>query len=349
MHIQRLFHRTWMAFAFVLLIAPWAAAQQYRIVRADYGWRDQRVDVTQRLRELARDRDVFRMGNSTFGIDPAHGHVKTLRIFAEAPDGQQRTFEYREGDTVDGSIFAGWRGGQWGDRNQGPGDQGPGPNPGGAYVILRAYYGVPGSNVDVTNRLRELARHHLIFRMGNSTFGIDPAHGYVKTLRIWARGSDGNVRVFEYSEGSTVDGRIFSGWQGGNWGRGAWQGDWNGGQGPSPNPEGAYVILRAYYGIPESNVDVTDQLRELAHDHPIFRMGNSTFGIDPAHGYVKILRIWARGPNGDVREFDYPEGSTVDGRIFSDWRGGNWGRGEWRGNWNGDRGRDRGRQRDDGH
>ena len=114
MRVPRLLNRSFIVFAFVLLSAPWAAAQQYRILHADYGWRDQRVDVTPRLRELARDRDVFRMGNSTFGIDPAHGHVKTLRIFAVTPNGDRRVFEYREGMTVEGAIFAGWRGGDWG-------------------------------------------------------------------------------------------------------------------------------------------------------------------------------------------------------------------------------------------
>jgi hypothetical protein len=234
MRPQRLLHSSFTALAFVLLTAPWAAAQQYRIIRADYGWRDQRVDVTQRLRELARHDLVFRMGNSTFGIDPAHGHVKTLRIFAKAPDGRGRTFEYREGDTVDGSIFSGWRGGDWGDRDDRRGDY---PDRGdrrddrpdsGEYMILRAYYGVPGRNLDVTDRLRELARQDLVFRMGNSTFGVDPAHGVVKTLRIWARGPNGQVRMFEYREGSTVDGSVFTGWRGGNWGRGDWRGGWDG-------------------------------------------------------------------------------------------------------------------------
>ncbi len=237
-NVPRIVNRGFVALAFALLVAPWALAQQYRILHADYGWRDHRVDVTAQLRELARDNDVFRMGNSTFGIDPAHGHVKSLRIFAQAPDGATRVFEYREGSTVDGGIFSGWRHGDWGDRgnhedhdrDRGDHDR-PGwnrPDRGGRYVILRAYYGIPGSNVDVTQRLRELARADLVFRMGNSTFGIDPAHGYVKSLRIWAKGPDGNVRMFEYREGSTVDGNIFSGWGRGDWGRGDWHGGWNG-------------------------------------------------------------------------------------------------------------------------
>lgn len=70
MRLEKLLTRTLAVAVFVLLIAPWAAAQEYRIIRADYGAGDQRVDVTQRLRELARDNAVFRMGNSTFGVDP---------------------------------------------------------------------------------------------------------------------------------------------------------------------------------------------------------------------------------------------------------------------------------------
>jgi hypothetical protein len=191
-----------------------AAAQQYKILRADYGYGRQRVDVTQRLRELARQNATFRMGNSTFGVDPSPGNVKTLRIFTQGRGGA-RTFEYREGSIVNGSQFAGWGGGQWG-------------HPGGEYTILKALYGIPRRNVDVTQRLRELAARDAFFRMGNSTFGVDPARGHVKTLRIWARGPRGTPKMFEYREGSVVDGSQFSGWGGGNWGRDAWSGGWDG-------------------------------------------------------------------------------------------------------------------------
>jgi hypothetical protein len=34
--------------------------------------------------------------------------------------------------------------------------------------------------------------------------------------------------MFEYREGSTVDGARFTGWGGGNWGREPWRGGWNG-------------------------------------------------------------------------------------------------------------------------
>ena len=96
---------------------------------------------------------------------------------------------------------------------------------GGQYEILSARYGTANHNVDVTQRLKEIASQGNSFRMGNSTFGVDPDQGHVKTLRIYARGSNGQTRTFEYREGSTVDGSQFSGWSGGNWGNGGWNGE----------------------------------------------------------------------------------------------------------------------------
>ena len=94
------------------------------------------------------------------------------------------------------------------------------------YQILQARYGTAARNIDVTPRLKELARQNARFRMGNSTFGTDPDPGHVKTLRIYTRARNGQPRMFEYREGSTVDGTIFSGWGSGNWGQGGWTGGW---------------------------------------------------------------------------------------------------------------------------
>jgi hypothetical protein len=304
-----------------------AAAQQYQILRADYGYGDQRVDVTQQLREIVRSNSRFRMGNSTFGVDPSHGNVKSLRILARGPGGETRTFEYREGSTVDGAQFSGWsRDDRRDDRN---GFRGDGDDDSGEYVILHAEYGTERNHVDVTDRLRELARADRTFRMGNSTFGIDPDHGQIKTLRVYARGPDGQERMFEYREGSTVDGSQFRGWGRDDWGHEGWSGDWAGGghhrRGDGDdNDNGEYVILRAEYGTEQHHVDVTDRLRELARADRTFRMGNSTFGIDPDHGRIKTLRIHARGPDGQVRVFEYREGSTVDGSQFKGWSRGDW-------------------------
>jgi hypothetical protein len=47
-------------------------------------------------------------------------------------------------------------------------------------------------------------------------------------LRIYTRGSDGRSRMFEYREGSTIDGAQFTGWGNGEWGNGGWNGRWGG-------------------------------------------------------------------------------------------------------------------------
>ena len=332
---------------FAVLAAITASAQYgdsgaYTIIHAEYGTERRHVDVTDRLRDLAHADRTFRMGNNTFGIDPDEGRVKTLRIYARGPQGP-RMFEFREGSVVDGSMFVGWGGGSWGNNGWNGGWEGENVayqgrgGDSGAYTILHAEYGTERNHVDVTNRLRELARADRNFRMGNSTFGVDPDHGRVKTLRIYARGPEG-ARMFEYREGSVVDGSQFVGWGRGDWGNGGWNGGWSGenggnygggygqpayGQG-GYGDAGAYVIMRAEYGTERNHVDVTDRLRELARRDRNFRMGNSTFGVDPDHGRVKTLWIYARGPNGEERRFEYREGSVVDGSQFRGWSTGNW-------------------------
>ena len=106
----------------------------------------------------------------------------------------------------------------------------------GQYVILNAQYGTARNHVDVTDRLKELARLDRTFRLGNNTFGVDPDPGQVKTLHIYARGPNGQERMFEYREGSTVDGSMFRSWGNGDWGHGGWSGRWEGG-GRQPQPE----------------------------------------------------------------------------------------------------------------
>jgi len=228
-----------MAFAATAATAlvPAAFAQprdsgEYRILQARYGTAQRNVDVTRRLKELARSDQSFRIENGTFGVDPDEGHTKTLRIFARDPNGQTQVFEYREGDVLDGSRFAGWSGGRWGESNDrsgwGDGPRGDRGDRGddGQYRIQQALYGTSRRNVDVTERLRELARSDRSFRLTNDLFGIDPAEGRVKTLRIYARGPGGTSKTFEYREGSVIDGGQFTGWGRGDWGQDGRRGGW---------------------------------------------------------------------------------------------------------------------------
>jgi hypothetical protein len=217
------------------------------------------------------------------------------------------------------------------------GQYGSGNRDDGQYQILQARYGTPQRNIDVTNRLKELAQRDVTFRMGNSTFGEDPDPGRVKTLRIYTRDRNGQNRMFEYREGSVVDGNQFTGWARGDWGRGGWNGGWGDGNGNNDGygngDDGQFQILGARYGTRRRNVDVTQRLRQLAREDVTFRMGNSTFGIDPDRGHVKTLRIYARERNGQTHLFEYREGSVVDGSQFTGWGRGEWGREGYRGGW----------------
>jgi len=211
----------------LLLPAATAAAQQperdageYVILSAQYGTERHHVDVTQRLREVARRDKVIQAGNEAFGIDPEPGTVKNLRIIARGPGGRERTFDYREGSRVDGAMFRGWSKGEWGN---GHADE-------GEFLILSAQYGTEQRHVDVTRRLKELAGADRTFRMGNASFGVDPDFGKLKVLRIYARGADGRERMFEYVEGGLVDGALFRGWSKGEWAgaKDHWSGRWGG-------------------------------------------------------------------------------------------------------------------------
>jgi hypothetical protein len=200
---------------------------QFVILSAQYGHERNHVDVTNRLRELARADRPFRVSNEDFGVDPDPGVVKSLRIYARGPNGQEQMFEYREGSVIDGGQFRGWRGGEWGNGGwSGNWNGGGGDREEGQFLILSAQYGHERRHVDVTERLKQLARADRPFRVSNQDFGVDPDPGVVKTLRIYARGPNGQEQMFEYREGSVIDGGQFRGWRSGNWGNG-WSGHWN--------------------------------------------------------------------------------------------------------------------------
>ncbi len=290
------------SFLTTLVLAPlvpvWArGGDDYRIQRATYGTPDRNVDVTQRLRELARRDERFVLKNETFGVDPAEHRVKTLRIYATDANGRSRTFEYTEGSWVDGSQFSGWGGGDWG--QGGGGDWNNNNNNRDEYKILRAQYGTSERNIDVTQRLRELARDDQRFRLRNETFGSDPHPGRPKTLRIYARSPSGRTRTFEYAEGSWVDGAQFSGWGGGNWGDDNWNGNWNDNRPdiPTGGDSGLDVndglrIVRADYGAGRNTWDITDRLQQRVFNGRLnVKVSNSTAGGDPANGRPKQLRI----------------------------------------------------------
>lgn len=322
--------RWWCLFVGAWLFAGMAVAQPdgNQIISAHYGTAERNVDVTDRLRQLARENRTFKLGNDTFGIDPDEGRVKTLRIHLRTGNGGTRYYDYTEGSIVDGSRFAGWGGGNWGQgagsgnwREPGSGYGGGKPYEGGGgyggghggggseYRILNARYGTAQRNVDVTDRLRELARADRTFRLGNDTFGIDPDEGRVKTLRIYARSPGGGTRTFEYREGTIVDGSQFSGWGGGDWGQGGGNGGWGGSGGGSYR---GLEIVRATYGTGFSTMDVTDRLRSMAGDGRInIKVGNDELGGDPAPNRPKVLTVWYTNGGRGERQARVNEGGRL--------------------------------------
>jgi len=300
---------------FVLALSNSAFAQrdagQFQILQARYGTSERNIDVTQRLKELTAADRSFKMGNENFATDPHPGQVKTLRIFARDDNGNERTFEYREGSYIDGTMFKAYASSARDYRNNG--DWGMvherdvyHPRDEGEYVILQARYGTSERNVDVTQTLKQLAKQDRSFRMGNDSFGIDPHVNRVKTLRIFARGPNGQTRTFEYSEGSWVDGAQFKAWGGGNWGqRDGYHGGWDSDNQASrnadrysqnmPSRSSGLIILSAHYGAGSNrqSIDVTQILQSQVRDGSLeMKVENSAFGNrDPAPNVVKTLTV----------------------------------------------------------
>lgn len=274
---------------------------EFLILHARYGTENAHIDVTGRLKDLARQDRRFRLTNDLFGVDPDPGRTKTLRIFARDRSGREQQFDYRERDWVDGAQFIGWGRGSWGDAggwaHGWQGNRGDRRDD-GDFVILYATYGASGRDVDVTDRLRDLARRDLQLRLTNDLFGVDPYPGQTKILRITARDRNGRQQVFEYREYQTIDGHQFVGWGGGEWGR-------DGDRGPQRPAYGRFVIDSASYGNDGRWVDVTQAVRaQVRGDRLDLQVRNELFGVDPAPGQRKVLSVTYRvggEPSNTVR------------------------------------------------
>jgi hypothetical protein len=288
---------------------------EFLILHARYGTERNHVDVTGRMRELARRDRRFRLDNELFGVDPDPGRTKTLRLFVRDRSGREQTLEYREYDSIDGARFIGWGGGNWGEGGSrgwhGGEDRREDRHDDGEFTILYATYGTGRREVDVTDRLRELARRDQRVRLTNDLFGVDPDPGQTKQLRIVARDRAGQQRSFEYREYQTVDGNHFVGWGRGDWGgnrgdRGD-RGDW----GPA-RPGGRLVIESASYGGRNRWVDVTQALRaQVRGERFEAEVRNELFGFDPLPGQRKLLSVTYRWGNDPANTVRVSEGDVV--------------------------------------
>jgi hypothetical protein len=178
------------------VIAPGATAQgqQWQFVRADYGFRSQRTDVTQLVRTLVARGGMngrIAVNNQTMGGDPAPGADKVLRIFARDDRNQDREFDFAEGSFVVASMFFVRDDDR--DRFHGDGDHGDGDHSDAdrdhddhpALGIVRGYYGAQGRMVNVTDVLQKMVRGgSLTVPASNGAMGIDPAPGADKILIV---------------------------------------------------------------------------------------------------------------------------------------------------------------------
>jgi hypothetical protein len=176
-----------------------ASAQQdpWQVLRADYGWRQQRTDVTDLLRDLLSRGGVngrVAVNNQTMGGDPAVGKDKILRVFARNFRGEQREFDFLEGGFLDAAMFQNPPARDWedrdrnNDRDRDRDDRFRGAEHDrdrDALEILYAFYGVQHRTVNVTDILRARAREGSVFlHVNNNTMGFDPAVGADKVLIV---------------------------------------------------------------------------------------------------------------------------------------------------------------------
>jgi hypothetical protein len=167
-----------------------AQEEGWQIVRAEYGFKNRRTDVTDILKDLVGRGGVngrVAVTNQTMGGDPAVGAGKSLRIIARNRQNEEREFTYREGGFVEVRMFdvgmMNPRRDDWDDRPVGYGDRDR--DDWNGLKIIRAYYGIQGRTVNVTDMLRARVRDGAMsFVVTNNALGGDPAVGADKYLIV---------------------------------------------------------------------------------------------------------------------------------------------------------------------
>ena len=198
----------------VAVLALRASAQQesWQIVRADYGWKQQRTEVTDLLRDLLARGGVngrVAVNNQTMGGDPAVGKDKILRVFARNYRGEEREFDFFEGGFIDAAAFQNAPSRDWdhprdndGDRDRDNRFHGADHNRGRESLqILYAFYGVQRRTVNVTDALRARVEEGSLFiHVDNNAMGFDPAVGAEKLLIVVYR-FEGREQAVAVGEG----------------------------------------------------------------------------------------------------------------------------------------------------
>ena len=190
----------------IAMFSTRAGAQDegWQIVRAEYGTKSQHNDVTDIVKDLIGRGAVngrVAVNNQTMGGDPAVGADKHLRIFARNRRHEEREFDYKEGGFIEVRTFN-VRPDDFDDRQSNSGGQYQDDSSG--LRVVRAYYGVQGRTVNVTELLRSRVQNGaLSFVVTNSAFGGDPAPGYDKLLIVVYR-YQGTESATAVREGNTL-------------------------------------------------------------------------------------------------------------------------------------------------
>ena len=266
----------------------------WQVIRATWGAGNRTMDVTYQCRTLLSGNGMVKVNNQNMGGDPAVGADKVLHIEARNYQGQRRTFNFKEGSSVDASQFYNYGGGI-----------GNGNGPG--WQVMWAEWGAGNRRANVTDRVRALLSGNGQVKVNNTNMGGDPAVGADKTLWISARDSRGQTRQFTYKEGSYIDASQFYNY-----------GNYPGPGGPGPGypggPDGGYgnlQIVRAYYGLDNRTSDVTQMLRGMVRGNSLtVDVNNRTMGGDPNPGANKVLTVIYRS-NGREQTATVKEGSTL--------------------------------------
>src|SRR6516162_2529569 len=178
--------------------------------------------------------------------------------------------------------------------------------PGHGWQVIKAEWGSGNRWMDVTYQVRVLLSGNGMVRVNNQNMGGDPAVGADKILRIQARSYQGHSRQFTFKEGSSVDASQF----------------YNYGGGIGANPAGpGWQVMYADWGAGNRRVDATNRVRSMLSGNGMVRVNNQNMGGDPAVGADKTLRISARDARGQVREFSYKEGQSIDASQFYNYGG----------------------------
>jgi hypothetical protein len=187
---------------------------------------------------------------------------------------------------------------------------------GGGWQVTKADWGAGRRWMDVTNQVRRLLNGNRPVIVNNDTMGGDPAYGVYKTLRIQATNARGQSQQFTYQEGSTINASQFNngrpggpGYPGGPGGGYPGGPGYPGGGGNGAN--GSLQISRAFYGLNNRTMDVTQNLRGMVRNGSLaVQVNNNSMGGDPAKGADKVLTVIYRF-QGRERTSTVKEGNVL--------------------------------------